>query len=165
MAEFVIPADVDTPFAQMLRVASGASEGEDLHVITPTFERPSNMPPPMIPPSQRTDWANLHRLKREDLRAWGLLPWGSFTTEPPPKESSRCGHRDAVYYNLDEDDDPRQKTHELWLMPGTWYPYIPNGFPVVDIFGVLEEFEAGKSDDDIRYGCLAFGIVIPFQLT
>lgn len=49
----------------------------------------------------------------------------------------------------------------LMLFPGEWYHHIPEGYMVTDIFGKEEPFVPGKTDDDIRFGCLAVGIVCP----
>lgn len=46
-----------------------------------------------------------------------------------------------------------------WLYPKEWYWNIPNGYEVTDICGETEIFVPGKTDDDIRFGCLAFGFV------
>ena len=46
----------------------------------------------------------------------------------------------------------------LMLFPGEWYNHIPAGFIVEDIFGEMETFKPGISDDDIRCGCLPYGI-------
>lgn len=48
----------------------------------------------------------------------------------------------------------------LFLFPSEWYAHIPAGFPVEDINGNVEPFEPGKSDDDIRFGCLPYGVRI-----
>lgn len=44
-----------------------------------------------------------------------------------------------------------------WLYPGEWYDYIPEGYEVVTITGKKEPFRKGKTDDDIRFGCLPYG--------
>lgn len=54
-------------------------------------------------------------------------------------------------------DSENGRTH--WLYPYEWYPFIPNGYPVVDINGEIEPFSKGETDDDIRYGALAFGFI------
>lgn len=46
-----------------------------------------------------------------------------------------------------------------WLYPAEWYDSIPNGTEIVDIFGNVELFERGETDDDKRYGALSFGFV------
>ena len=43
-----------------------------------------------------------------------------------------------------------------WLYPGKWYNYIPEGLPVISINGDVEIFHKGETDDDIRFGCLAY---------
>ena len=51
------------------------------------------------------------------------------------------------------------KGQDLLLFPGEWYLHIPAGYEVVDILGEIEPFMPGQTDDDIRFGCLAFGII------
>jgi hypothetical protein len=46
-----------------------------------------------------------------------------------------------------------------WLFPGQWYPYIPNGTKIVCIDGDEELFTRGETDDDIRFGALAYGFI------
>jgi len=52
---------------------------------------------------------------------------------------------------LDEDED-------IILFPGEWYNIIPDGFKCTSLYGEITEFIKGKSDNDIRFGCIAFGI-------
>ena len=56
-------------------------------------------------------------------------------------------------------EEENGKTH--WLFPKEWYAHIPNGTKVVCISGREEEFESGKTDDDIRFGALAYGFLQP----
>ena len=44
-----------------------------------------------------------------------------------------------------------------YLYPGEWFNLIPEGLLVIDIGGKEELFSKEKSDDDIRFGCLAYG--------
>ena len=47
---------------------------------------------------------------------------------------------------------------DILLFPGEWYHIIPNGFMVTGLYGESYPFNLGESDDDIRFGCLAYGI-------
>lgn len=49
------------------------------------------------------------------------------------------------------------KTH--WLFPKEWYDTIPNGLMVDFICGRTEAFVTGETDDDYRFGCLAYGFI------
>lgn len=53
---------------------------------------------------------------------------------------------------------PWEKNH--WLFPGEWYDHIPKGFPVKAICGETAPFSKETHDDDIRFGCLAYGIEV-----
>lgn len=52
---------------------------------------------------------------------------------------------------LEEDED-------VILFPAEWYKLIPDGFKCTSLWGEEKEFIKGKSDDDTRFGCLAYGI-------
>lgn len=47
----------------------------------------------------------------------------------------------------------------LWLIPHEQYNSIPAGQKLIDIFGDEFDFEPGKTDNDIRYGMLAYGFI------
>ena len=47
----------------------------------------------------------------------------------------------------------------LYLIPFRLYDLIPNGTKLVDISNKSFEFEHGKTDDDYRFGMLAFGVL------
>ncbi len=44
-----------------------------------------------------------------------------------------------------------------YLFPGEWYNYIPDGIEIASIFGTEKYFNKDTSDNDIRYGALAYG--------
>lgn len=52
----------------------------------------------------------------------------------------------------------QQWDDEVWLFPAEWYDYIPEGYEVVDINHKTKQFHQGETDDDQRFGCLAFGL-------
>lgn len=53
--------------------------------------------------------------------------------------------------------------HGLWLFPYPWYEFIPAGYLLTCITGEEEPFVAGQTDDDYRFGMLAYGIVPDFE--
>lgn len=55
-------------------------------------------------------------------------------------------------------DEPDDHGLVLYLFPGEWYAHIPVGFQVTSISGRTEGFLRAPGRDDIRYGCLAFGL-------
>lgn len=48
----------------------------------------------------------------------------------------------------------------LWLFPLWLVPIIPEGLEVTDISGNKYKYEKDKEDNDIRFGCVAYGIEI-----
>lgn len=84
----------------------------------------------IIPPEYTPeDWANLPGRSHEDLIGLGFRVW-----------------------NKSEDG-----TH--YLFPKEWYDVIPEGLQLKCINGKTEIFKRGITDDDHRYGCIAYGFV------
>ena len=76
-----------------------------------------------------SDWENLHKKVEATLCALGFGVWN---------ENEEGKH---------------------WLFPKEWYDIIPDGHPIVYITGEQSEFKRGETDDDYRFGCLAFGFI------
>lgn len=55
-------------------------------------------------------------------------------------------------------DEPDENGTVLMLFPYEWYDKIPSGMMLESISGEKEPFEHGKTDDDYRFGCLAYGV-------
>lgn len=49
---------------------------------------------------------------------------------------------------------------DLWLFPLYLVPIIPEGLEVISISGRNYKYEKDKTDNDIRFGCVAYGIKI-----
>ena len=80
-------------------------------------------------PTPICDFSRLHELSVETLKQIGCQKW----------------------------DKPNKDGNTLWLYPAEWYDHIPDGTPIVDIFGNAEVFKRGETDDDKRFGALAYG--------
>lgn len=57
--------------------------------------------------------------------------------------------------------EPDERGNTLWLFPKEWYPTIPDGFEITDIFNNRETFKGGETDGDYRGGMLSFGVLVP----
>lgn len=128
--DFDLPARGHDKFSDAIRDAIGATDDEQVHVSTPQFERTKDMVDPVEAKYSNDWWAHLQILPAKTLKAMGCHEW-------------------------DEPTDGKV----LMLFPGEWYDKIPEGFPIVDICEMHKEFHRGKTDDDIRFGCLAYGIM------
>lgn len=58
-------------------------------------------------------------------------------------------------------DEPDADGNVLWLYPAEWYAHIPDGTTITDINGHTEQFKRGETDDDMRFGALAYGFKRP----
>lgn len=122
-----------SPTAAAIRMAIGAGPNEDIEVITPQFTRPVGEPAPLHPPADAVGFDALRACPAEALLVIGLRRWG---------------------------DDPESK-RTLWLFPGEWYASIPAGYEIVNIFFETKKFSRGECSNDIRFGCLSYGVFGP----
>lgn len=108
---------------------------KNIEIITPQFTRTDGTTP--VPAPVGPDGFDLlYTMSDAELYALGLRRWG------------RQEDRNGVEFGP-----------MLWLFPGEWYKSIPTGYEIVDINFNTELFVPGVSDDDIRLGCLPFGIL------
>jgi len=66
--------------------------------------------------------------------------------------------RKAPEYVL-EDLGLRQWASGHWLYPAEWYDKIPEGLDLFSINGEEIRFERGVTDNDMRFGMLAYGFI------
>ena len=131
---FDVVLDVDDPdFGEKLVAAIGAKPGEKIQFVTPQFERTDVRVIAYIPKTL-DEYEAIKHLDREARKAVGMGCWGDIPE----------GHPEAK---------------ELWLFPGEWFSSIPVGLDIVDINGTDEQFDPATADDDIRFGCLAYGFL------
>lgn len=123
--DVILDASSET-FISDLKKALNLKDGEEIHFITPQFERTDGRKIKYFPRSPE-EYAALPLLDPQNLKEIGCGVWN--------KENGKT----------------------LWLFPKEWYAYIPNGTRIVDINGDVEQFVRGETDDDIRYGMLAYG--------
>jgi len=109
----------------------------------------------MLPPETPESWRQLQRLTADQLHAWGCRLFSHY--RDTPSSDGRASQRDAWFWEVETRADA---THELWLFPAEWYDAIPNGFPLTCIDGTIEQFVRGKTDDDRRFGMLAYGLMV-----
>jgi hypothetical protein len=117
--------------ADAIRDAVGATKVDQVVIVTPQFDRSPDDPMPTWTPRTREDFESLAGRTDRELREIGLRPWG---------------------------DVPEGSGKMIWLFPWEWYDDVPEGLPIVDIFGDASTFQRGWTDSDKRFGLLSFGI-------
>lgn len=120
----------------------GIEPGEKVNIMTPQFEREYELEIKFIPKGSDEINALISSAPKDVLIKMGVRPWQKWPNENYLKENE-------VHY----------------LFPGEWYKHIPDGFEIVSISGNKEKFVQGETDDDIRFGCLAYGFIRKEQKT
>jgi len=46
-----------------------------------------------------------------------------------------------------------------WLYPSKWFKLIPEGLEIITISNKIEKFDIHDTDNDMRFGALAFGFI------
>ena len=108
-----------------------------IRISGPQFERTPEQTTPAAPPESKAAWKSLRTMRSSDLREMGLEAW----------------------------DAPDIDGKVLMLFPGEWYSKIPDGYEIESILGEKKRFHRGSTDDDIRFGFLAFGIRVKARNT
>lgn len=85
---------------------------------------------PLLPSKQKVPFSKLNTMSVAELKKLGCRPW----------EKNQKG--------------------TLMLFPFDWYEKIPKGFSIVDISYRKEKFVPGKTDNDQRFGMLAYGVLV-----
>lgn len=116
-----------------IRDALGVEEKEpiELEFITPQFERQDDIQPADPSSWDREAWEALSEMSGDALKALGCRRW------------------EAV-----------GESQSHMLFPGEWYDHIPEGLEVLNILGDRRGFSKEHHSDDIRFGCLAYGVVV-----
>ncbi len=122
-----------------LRLPSGPVRLRRLATVEPGVAYPVGMTPAdafkRLTESVNTFDADLG-MTREELNDLGLRHWAQ-----------------------EGEDQGNPTGNHLWLFPSSFYAHIPAGFPIVTISFMREEFMPGQTDDDHRFGLLAYGVL------
>lgn len=134
--EVLVLAMDDPDFARKLAGAIGAEPGDTIEMVTPQFQREPGEPEPACVP---VDFGALREMNVIGLKELGCGQWND------PSSPDQTGEYGGG---------------TLMLFPGEWYGRIPAGFVIHDINDVVEKFVPGQTDDDIRFGLLAYGVMV-----
>ena len=115
-------------FAKNFTEILGIKKGDTINITRSQHEREYELEISWKPET-KDDFFALKSLPSEVLKKMGVRVW--------------------------DKNEETGKTH--YLYPGEWFNLIPEGYPVISISNKEEFFYKNKSDDDIRYGCLAYG--------
>lgn len=149
-------------------------EKETIRIVTPQFERTWDLDFNFIPKTNEEFIEVVTQAPIDILKGMGFCFWdtmNSIAAENAIKPKSKIIHIPAI--NLDGSDAPdfdfdigrgnspiqlQDVDEDIYLIPGEWYNSIPDNYPLTSITGRIEPFKKGKTDNDIRFGCLAYGI-------
>lgn len=135
-----------------LIAAIGCKPGDTIEFVGSQHYRDYDLEIDFIPQDAKELKAVIATASKENLQKMGVCVWSTHSSQVEDFKKSKSSF-----------DKPYLKSKEIhYLFPGEWYEFIPENFPVVDIFGKKEKFVKGESSNDIRFGCLAFGFIRNF---
>lgn len=158
---------------------------EQINIITPQFDRIEKLD--FETPTTEEDFYNIVNTAPVNiLRGYGFRKWDSMNNiiKENISNKDKPSMISLPTYNIEDLPDllsggdaipsgdivlglssrePKPETllpvdEDILLFPCEWYDIIPNGFTVTGLSGESYLFEKGVSDDDKRFGCLAYGI-------
>ncbi len=145
--------------------------GDNIQIITPQFERTEPLEYNYIPSTAKDFMAIVNSAPTDILIGLGFRRWDTMNNLIKENKGSPVGRKIEIPIINSKDTLPvevgRQPDHpikllevdeDVLLIPGEWYKIIPDGFMVTGLYGEQYPFKKGESDDDIRFGCLPYGI-------
>jgi hypothetical protein len=143
---------------------------DGVKIMTPQFDRLEPLDFQWKPSNYHEFITTVKNAPWEVLKGFGFGKWdkiSSVVTENQSKKgrgmtSIPCINGPDLLVDLEPKENAPMEQPEVdeWiiLFPYEWYDIIPDGFMVTGLSGEQYPFEKGKSDDDKRFGCLAYGI-------
>lgn len=148
----------------------------NIRIMTPQFERTGKLELEWQPSNEEEFKTFIEKAPWDILKKAGFCKWDTMSnvtrenSQKPVSDPISIPIVNAPGENFEFDagrgDAPIEAPavdEDIILFPGEWYHCIPNGFMVTGLYGEEYPFEKNKTDDDIRFGCLAYGIRRPVK--
>lgn len=148
--------------------------GDDIQIITPQFERDGELEYKYKPKTKKEFLAFIEKAPWKILKGCGFGKWDTMNNLIKENKGTSVVHvpvidsqgktRTKTTFIVGSDNVPVNLLNvdeDIILFPGEWYDVIPDGFMVTGLYGESYPFKKGDSDDDIRFGCLPYGIRRP----
>lgn len=160
-------------------------EQEKITIVTPQFDRTEELDFQHVPANEQEFLSLVNNAPTEILKGFGFGKWDSINNIIRERQGKKpLGKVTMPVFEMDEIADvlsgdivkaenmvefdltPKHESttelleedEDILLFPAEWYNLIPNGFMVTGLYGESYPFEKGKTDNDRRFGCLAYGI-------
>ena len=150
---------------------------EGVRFITPQFERAEKLDFQWKPSNYHEFITTVTKAPFDILKGFGFRKWDTMNNcikenqnKPVSKPISipivnPTG--DTINMDIGRKNHPielLETDEDIILFPGEWYDIIPDGFVVTGLYGEKYPFDNTTSSNDIRFGCLAYGITRPLIL-
>lgn len=144
--------------------------GPDVTLVTPQFERTEELDFHYVPDNEDDFSAVLGNAPWDILKGMGFRKWSKMNDLI--KENLEMESSKTISIPVINSDKPmnvlvgRQESYptkllevdaDMIMFPGEWFGAIPEGFIVTGLYGEQYSFHKAIADDDIRFGCLAYG--------
>ena len=103
--------------------------------------------------SKCIDWNNLSEEECIELR---FSRWASDENVDEEIDYARKEGTDEA--DIKKKVEELERTRGLWLIPLYLLPIVPKGTELTSIFGQVVKYDGTNVDNDIRCGCIAYGI-------
>jgi hypothetical protein len=102
-------------------------------------------------------WDSLSELVKDNLSGDGEVKYVSFPSFN--MEGEAIGE---TTIKVGADNRPLECKQDKWvvLFPVEWFDVIPDGFNVIGLYGEQYQFNKFTADNDCRFGCLGYGILV-----
>ncbi len=148
---------------------------DGVNIMTPQFERIEKREFEWKPSTEYEFKTIIEKAPLDILIGLGFRKWDKMNTlieennqRPESKEVEIpiLNSDDTYNVNLGKEDlqtENLQKDEWVLLFPGEWFDIIPEGFIVTGLYREEYPFKRKEADNDVRFGCLPYGIRKPIE--
>jgi len=144
--------------------------GDEIEIITPQFDRKKELAYKFVPQNDEQFYSIIKDAPMKILKGLGFGKWetmNNIITENKGRNASQIvnipiiNSQDTCSIDIGIGNCPTElllTDEDILLFPAEWYGIIPDGFIVTGLNSESYPFQKNKTDDDRRFGCLAYGI-------
>ena len=137
--------------------------GKEIEIVSSPHERTEKLEFDYVPETSEEFNGIVNKAPWDILKGLGFRKWDTMNNLIKEHIENSTGSSECVSDHQDCPSELLKKDKMVILFPGEWYNIIPEGFEVTGLYGETYKFEKESSDDDIRFGCLPYGIKMDIE--
>lgn len=145
--------------------------GNNIQIVSPPYQRTKPREIEWVPETKEQFYEIVNNAPWHILKALGFRRWERMNNLIKENQEMPTSHKvEMPIINSDEKMTAKfgkeknypteilKEDEDVILFPGEWFDIIPDGFECTGLYGEPNIFYKALADDDIRFGCIPYGI-------